>query len=77
MGRGRSNNGSGTIVHHKNRAKEYQIIFTVNGKWKSGGYYETRAEAASALRDYTTVLPNYLGILTFSSPTSCPGKKVK
>lgn len=56
MGRGRSNNGSGTIVHHKNRAKEYQIIFTVNGKRKSGGYYETRAEAASALRDYTTTV---------------------
>ena len=56
MGRGRSSNGSGTIIHHKNRTKEYQIVFTVDGKRKSGGYYKTRAEAASALRDYTATV---------------------
>ena len=54
MPRGRSNNGSGTIIQHKGRTKEYQIVFTVDGKRKSGGYYKTRAEASAALRDYTT-----------------------
>jgi hypothetical protein len=31
-------------------------VFTVDGKRKSGGYYKTRAEAASALRDYTATV---------------------
>ena len=54
MARRRSENGSGTIIQHKGRAKEFQIVFTVDGKRKSGGYYKTRAEASAALRDYTT-----------------------
>lgn len=54
MARKRSDNGSGTIIQHKGRAKEFQIVFTVDGKRKSGGYYKTRAEASAALRDYTT-----------------------
>lgn len=51
MSRKRSNNGSGTIVRHKGRAKEYQVVFSYDGKRKSGGYYKTRAEAAAVLRD--------------------------
>lgn len=54
MARRRSENGSGTIIQHNGRAKEFQIVFTVDGKRKSGGYYKTRAEASAALRDYTT-----------------------
>ena len=54
MARGRSSNGSGTIYKHKGRAKEYQVVFTVDGKRKSGGYYSTYAEAAEVLRDFTT-----------------------
>ena len=49
MARGRADNGSGTIYKHKDRKKAYQVIFTVDGKRKSGGYYLTKAEAIAAL----------------------------
>ena len=54
MARGRASNGSGTICRHKGRTKEFQVVFTVDGKRRSGGYYSTRAEAAEALREYSS-----------------------
>ena len=56
MPRGRSINGSGSILQHKGRTKEYQILFTVNGKRKSGGYYATYNEACTALRELTCMV---------------------
>ena len=54
MARGRADNGSGTIYRHKDRKKPYQVIFTVDGKRKSGGYFLTKAEAVAALHDIVT-----------------------
>ena len=54
MARGRASNGSGTICRHKGRTKEFQVVFTVDGKRRSGGYYSTHAEAAEALREYSS-----------------------
>ena len=56
MGRKRANNGSGTIARHKGRQKEYQVLFFVDGKRKSGGYYKTYAEASKVLRDLATTV---------------------
>ena len=54
MARGRANNGSGTIITHTGRSKPFQVQITVDGKRKSGGYYETHEEAAAALRALTS-----------------------
>ena len=56
MARGRADNGSGTIYKHKDRKKAYQVIFTVDGKRKSGGYYLTKAEAIAALHEIVTAV---------------------
>ena len=54
MARGRANNGSGTIITHNGRAKPFQVQITVDGKRKSGGYFESHEEAAAALRALTS-----------------------
>ena len=54
MARGRANNGSGTIITHNGRTKPFQVQITVDGKRKSGGYFETHEEAAAALRALTS-----------------------
>lgn len=54
MARGRSSNGSGNVVFHQGRNKPYQAQYTLNGKRKSAGYYETKQEADKALRKITS-----------------------
>lgn len=54
MARGRANNGSGTIITHNGRSKPFQVQITVDGKRKSGGYFESHEEAAAALRALTS-----------------------
>ena len=56
MARGRAYNGSGAIARHKGRTKEYQVLITIDGKRKSGGYFKTHAEASQALRDLTSMI---------------------
>ena len=56
MSRGRSDNGSGAIYYHKGRKKSYQVILTVDGERKSGGYYATKAEAVTALHELVTTV---------------------
>ena len=51
LARGRAFNGSGAIAHHKGRTKAYQVLITIDGKRKSGGYFKTRAEASQVLRE--------------------------
>lgn len=56
MARGRANNGSGCIYCHEGRKKPYQVLFTVDGQRKSGGYFATRPEAVAALREITSTV---------------------
>lgn len=51
MARNRSSNGSGSIIRHKGRKKEYQVQITVDVKRKSGGYFKTYGEAVTTMRD--------------------------
>ena len=59
MARGRAYNGSGCIVRHKGREKEYQIQLTIDGRRKSGGYYRTHAEASAAMRDIVSQIDKH------------------
>ena len=56
MPRGRSQNGSGTIIFVKGRKKPYRVQYCLDGQRKNGGYYASSEEASKALRALTAAI---------------------